>query len=65
METILIQTQSKSNKKALLELAKQMGEKALVIDKELADDLLFGKMMEEKKTGNFVSKENILNALTQ
>jgi hypothetical protein len=48
-----------------LELAKKMGEKAVVLDKEIADDLLFGKMMEEKKTGNLVSKENILSILSQ
>ncbi len=65
METIIIQTQSKSSRRLLLELAKKMGEKAVVLDKEIADDLLFGKMMEEKKTGNLVSKENILSILSQ
>ena len=65
METILIQTHSKSNRKLLLELAKKMGEKALVLDKEIADDILFGKMMEEKKTGIMVQKESILSALSQ
>ena len=65
METIIIQTQSKSTKKLLLELAKKMGEKALVLDKDTAEDLLLGKMMNEKKTGKLVSKESVLSAISQ
>ena len=52
METIIIQTQSKSNRKLLLELTKKIGEKALVLDNDIADEILFGKMMNEKKTGS-------------
>jgi len=61
METIIIQTQSKSNRKLLLELTKKIGEKALVLDNDIADEILFGKMMNEKKTGKLVSKENVLS----
>ena len=65
METIVIQTQSKSTKKLLLELAKKIGEKALVLDKDIAEDLMLGKMMNETKTGKLVSKERVLSTLSK
>lgn len=65
METIVIQTQSKSTKKLLLELAKKIGEKALVLDKDIAEDLMLGKMMNETKTGKLVSKERVISTLSK
>jgi len=65
METILIQTESKSTKKLLIDLAKKMGEKVQILDKEIAEDLAFGKMMQKAKTGKTVSKKNILEALAK
>ena len=63
METIIIQTHSKSTTKLLIELAKKMGEKAQILDKEIVEDLTFGKMMTQVKTGRTVSKESILAEL--
>jgi hypothetical protein len=65
METIIIQTKSKSTTKLLIELAKKLGEKAQVLDKEISEDLAFGKMMTEAKTGQIVSKESILAELSR
>ena len=59
METIIIQTKSKSTKKLLFELAKKLGGRAETSDKETAEDLAFGKMMEQSKTGVLVSKDSI------
>lgn len=65
METILIQTESKSTGKLLMELAKKLGEKVKVLDAETAEDLAFGKMMQQAKTGKTVSKKSILSQLSK
>lgn len=56
METLIIQTQSKSTSKLLITLAKKLGENVRVLDKDTAEDLAFGKMMQSAKTGKTVSK---------
>ena len=61
MATIIIQTESKSTTKLMLDLAKKLGEKASVLSKEIEEDLVFGSMMEKAKTNKLVSKESILN----
>ena len=61
MATIIIQTESKSTTKLMLDLAKKLGEKASVLSKDIEEDLIFGSMMEKAKTNKLVSKESILN----
>ena len=63
METLLIQTQSKSTSKLLIDLVKKMGDKAQVLSPEIAEDLAFGWMMSQEKTGKNVSKSSILEHL--
>lgn len=63
METIIIQTSSKSTSKLLLSLTKKLGEKARILDPEIAEDLAFGLMMQQEKTDKKVSKDSILSAL--
>lgn len=63
METIIIQTSSKSTSKLLLSLTKKLGEKAHILDPEIAEDLAFGLMMQQEKTDKKVSKDSILSAL--
>lgn len=63
MATIIIQTESKSTTKLMLDLAKKLGEKASVLSKEIEEDLIFGSMMEKAKTNKLVSKDSILNSL--
>lgn len=63
MATIIIQTESKSTTKLMLDLAKKLGEKASVLRKDIEEDLIFGSMMEKAKTNKLVSKESILNSL--
>ncbi len=63
METLIIRTQNKRNFKLLKELAMQLGESVEVPSLERAEDLAFGKMMEEAKTGTSVSRETIMEAL--
>jgi len=65
METIIIQAASKSNGKLLMEMAKKLGENVRILDKETAEDLSFGKMMQEAKTGKLVSKKSILSQLSK
>ena len=65
METLLIQTQSKSTSKLLINLVKKMGDKAQVLSPEIAKDLAFGGMMSQEKTGKNVSKSSILELLNK
>lgn len=65
METLLIQTQSKQTSKLLVELVKKMGDKAQVLNPEIAEDLTLGLMMTQEKTGNKVSKASILEHLSK
>ena len=65
METIIIQTQSKSTTKLIVELAKKLGEKVSVLDKEQAEDIAFGEMMTHQKTGTTVSKESVMTVLSR
>ena len=65
METILIQTESKSTRKLLMDLAKKLGEKVKILDSEIAEELAFGKMMQQAKTGKTVSKQSILTQLSK
>ena len=63
METLIIRTQSKRNFKLLKELATQLGESVEVPSTERAEDLAFGEMMQEAKTGTYVSRETIMETL--
>ena len=63
METLIIRTQSKRNFKLLKELATQLGESVEVPSTERAEDLAFGEMMQEAKTGTYVSRQTIMEAL--
>lgn len=63
METIVIQTQSKNTAKLLVELAKKLGEKVQLLDKDASEDFAFGEMLKSEKTNKLVSKESILEQL--
>lgn len=63
METIVIQTQSKNTAKSLVELAKKLGEKVQLLDKDASEDFAFGEMLKLEKTNKLVSKESILEQL--
>lgn len=63
METIIIQTESKSTGKLLIDLAKKLGSKANVLKKEAAEDYILGSLMEKQKTGKLVSKEDVMAEL--
>ncbi len=65
METLIIQTRSKSTSKLLMSLAQKLGEKVNILDKDIAEDFLFGQMMNNEKTGRVVSKKNILAELAK
>ncbi len=65
MDTIVIQTHSKSTTKLLVELAKKLGENVQILDKDIAEDLAFGEMMNHVKTGQLVSKQEITDLLTR
>lgn len=63
METIIIQTDSKSIGKLLIDLAKKLGSKANVLKKETTEDYILGSLMEKQKTGKLVSKEKVMSQL--
>ena len=65
METLIIQTQSKSTSKLLVALAQKLGERVSILNKDVAEDFAFGLMMQTEKTGRNISKESILAVLSK
>jgi hypothetical protein len=59
MGAIIIKGDSESNK-ILAELAEKLGNKVISINEEEFEDFAFGKMMDEDKTGETVSREEIM-----
>lgn len=65
MGAIIIRTRTKSNLKLLKDLATKLGENVQILNEERAEDLAFGGMMQEAKTGTFVTREAIMQALNR
>lgn len=65
MATLIIETSNAKNLKLIADLAKQLGSKVKSISKTDLEDITFGKMMDEVKTGEFVSKEELLKKLNK
>ncbi len=64
MSTILIKADNQSNK-ILADLAKKLGGNVLNINDNVLEDLMFGQIMDSVKTGEIVSKADILKKLKQ
>ena len=63
MAAIVIQSNSKTNIKLLMTLAKQLGERALALSDEQSEDMALGTLMKKVKTGENVSRETIMKKL--
>lgn len=63
MSALIIESKNPENLKILSSLAKMLGDQVKAIDVEEIEDLLFGKMMENVKTGDKVSRESIMKSL--
>ena len=64
MEAIIIKSENLQNLKLLAEFAQKLGEQVTSIDEEQTEDFLFGKLMEQEKTGKEVSREEIMKKLS-
>ncbi len=62
MDALIIKADRKSNK-LLMELARKLGASVLSIDQEQFEDFALGKIMDDSKTGELVSKEEIIQKL--
>ncbi len=63
MQSILIQTNSKSTQKLLIQLAQKLGNKVSILKPSMVEDLAFGTMIQDVKTGKTVSKKSIVSLL--
>jgi hypothetical protein len=63
MSAIIIESKNPKNLKVLASLARMLGDNVKAIDVEEIEDLLFGKMMENMKTGETTIRDNIMKAL--
>lgn len=63
MQSILIQTNSKSTQKLLIQLAQKLGNKVSILKPSMIEDLAFGTMIQDAKTGKTVSKKSIVSLL--
>jgi len=65
MNTIILNTDSKSDLNLLLQFAKRLGIKAKVLSKEEMEDHAFGLMIKEERTGENVSRDEIMKKLSE
>ena len=63
MQSILTQTNSKSTQKLLIQLAQKLGNKVSILKPSMIEDLAFGTMIQDAKTGKTVSKKSIVSLL--
>ncbi len=62
MYAIIIKADKQSNK-LLLELARKLGASVFSINEDQFEDLYLGQIMEKTKTGDLVSREDIVDKL--
>jgi hypothetical protein len=63
MQTIILNSESKGNLKLLVSLAKKLGINVKILSEEEQEDLAFYELIENSKTGDFVSEETIFKQL--
>ena len=63
MTAILIKGENPKHIRLLSELAEQLGETAVRLDEEAAEDLALAGMMDKVKTGKSASRETVFAAL--
>jgi len=62
MGAIIIKGDTENNK-ILAKLAKKLGNKVISINEEEYEDFALGKMMDENKTGQTTSREEVIRKL--
>jgi hypothetical protein len=63
MSAIIINTKEKKGLKLLTELAKQLGYSVKVLSNEELEDVAFGEYLDNVKTGQTVSREEVMKKL--
>lgn len=63
MDALLIEPSDLKSFKLISEMAKQLGSRVKSISIEDKEDLVLGEMMKGAKTGEYVSKEDLLKKL--
>jgi hypothetical protein len=64
MGALIIESSNPKNLELLAELAKKMGDHAVSISASDVEDLLLGEMMNHTKSGEYVTKEEVMRKLT-
>ena len=65
METLIIRTKSKSNAKLLFELSKKIGDQVVILPPEQTEDFALGLLMDKMKTGETVTRRDIMKELSE
>ena len=63
MAALIIESNKPENLRLLAEIAKKMGDKTQTISLNDMEDLIFGEMINEAKTSNTVSREDVMKKL--
>ena len=63
MSGIIINSSSKVNINRLKQLAEKLGEKYTILNDSDIEDFALGTIMKEEKTGNLISKEEVIKKL--
>jgi hypothetical protein len=62
MSALVIKADNKS-KKIISELVKKLGGNVMSINDEQLEDIVFGKMIQDSKSGELVSKDEVIKSL--
>ena len=63
MATLIIESTDPENIKLLTELAKKLGDRVKSISTTETEDLLLGDLMDSVKTGEYVDRADVMEAL--
>jgi hypothetical protein len=63
METALIQLPTKEDLELLMTLARKMGGKSVNLTQDESEDLALGVLMQQERTGEAVSREEVMAKL--
>lgn len=63
MATLIIESTDPENIKLLTELAKKLGDRVKSISATETEDLLLGDLMDSVKTGEYVDRADVMEAL--
>lgn len=65
MKTILLEGNDLTNMKLIVELARKLNVKTLILDSEAREDLALGNAIVQEETGEYINSDDLLKELSK